>query len=266
VRRLARWPLHPFLLAAYPALFLYSRNLDEADPVEVFRLLAIALIGTAMVFLVLRRLFRGGSTAPLLTSLFVLFFFGYGIAMAPLWGRTFAGYVYGRGMILLPAWCVLFSAGATLVVRSPRIHPALTQFLNFFSIAALALTTSQGLNNLFLNHNQQTARQWSQIVRNEALTYHSKHNHPTSERRDIYLIVADTYTRSDILSSDFHYDNTWFERELQRLGFIIAHKSYSNYTFTYASLSATLNLNYLSRFQRLMKTPFVSERLMKLMI
>ena len=47
-------------------------------------------------------------------------------------------------------------------------------------------------------------------------------------------------------SRDFNFDNSPFTTELQKLGFVVANCSRSNYGFTEVSMASTLNLNYLS--------------------
>jgi hypothetical protein len=62
---------------------------------------------------------------------------------------------------------------------------------------------------------------------------------------DIYVIVLDTYMRSDALKQDLGYDNSAFLDQLTQMGFYVANCSRPNYTFTYASISALLNMRYI---------------------
>jgi hypothetical protein len=64
---------------------------------------------------------------------------------------------------------------------------------------------------------------------------------------DIYVIVLDTYMRSDALKQDLGYDNSPFINQLNQMGFYVAGCGRPNYIFTYASLSALLNMRYISQ-------------------
>jgi len=62
---------------------------------------------------------------------------------------------------------------------------------------------------------------------------------------DIYVIVLDKYSRSDMLAERFKLDNRPFERQLQARGFIVPKNARANYIHTFLSLGAMLNLRYL---------------------
>ncbi|OGQ06056.1 MAG: hypothetical protein A2W61_01525 [Deltaproteobacteria bacterium RIFCSPLOWO2_01_44_7] len=74
-----------------------------------------------------------------------------------------------------------------------------------------------------------------------------KGNFTTSTQRkpNIYFIILDMYTRGDVLQEVFGYDNSTFLEALRQRDFYIADKSYSNYPFTGASVSSTLQMDYL---------------------
>jgi hypothetical protein len=69
---------------------------------------------------------------------------------------------------------------------------------------------------------------------------------------DIYYIILDTYTRADALMNDFDFDNSSFLGELRATGFYVADCSRSNYSFTQASLSTSLNMVYLPELDQLL--------------
>ncbi|NMD31921.1 MAG: hypothetical protein GYA80_09420, partial [Chloroflexi bacterium] len=49
---LKKAPLHPFLLALYPMLYLLSVNIDQVDPAVAFRSLFIPFAGVTALLLV----------------------------------------------------------------------------------------------------------------------------------------------------------------------------------------------------------------------
>jgi Sulfatase len=61
---------------------------------------------------------------------------------------------------------------------------------------------------------------------------------------DVLLLVLDGYGRADLLQDNFGYDNSPFLEGLTERGFLIASQATANYSYTYASLSTMLNLDY----------------------
>jgi len=62
---------------------------------------------------------------------------------------------------------------------------------------------------------------------------------------DIYLIVLDKYTRSDVLAQHFGFDNSQFEGFLRTRGFAVPRHARANYARTQLALASMLNLDYL---------------------
>ncbi|HDL41393.1 MAG TPA: hypothetical protein ENG98_00075 [Actinobacteria bacterium] len=61
---------------------------------------------------------------------------------------------------------------------------------------------------------------------------------------DVLLLVLDGYARGDWLDEVYGYDNSPFLEELEARGFAVAYDATPNYSYTYASLSTILNLDY----------------------
>jgi len=66
------------------------------------------------------------------------------------------------------------------------------------------------------------------------------------DRPDIYYFILDGYGRRDILKDYFSYDNSDFLDFLKASGFFVAEDSRSNYNWTFFSLAATLNMDYIN--------------------
>ena len=67
---------------------------------------------------------------------------------------------------------------------------------------------------------------------------------------NVYYIVLDSYLRSDVMREIYDYDNTEFINFLHQKGFYVADQAHSNYGFTYLSLNASLNYDYLTSFSK----------------
>ena len=74
---------HPLLLAAYPALFLYSRNMEEATPGDLARALAVLLPAACLLWLAARLAVKDRLKAALIVSLLVVATFSFGYVIEP---------------------------------------------------------------------------------------------------------------------------------------------------------------------------------------
>jgi Sulfatase len=68
----------------------------------------------------------------------------------------------------------------------------------------------------------------------------------TCRRPDIYFLIFDEYSSSDVLKDVYHYDNSGLDSFLAGEGFSIQRKSRANYNMTPFSVASLLNLSYLS--------------------
>jgi len=76
----------------------------------------------------------------------------------------------------------------------------------------------------------------------------------TCSRPDIYYIIFDAYSSSELLLNRYGYSNFPLENELKDKGFIIIPKSRSNYNYTAFSVGSTLNMNYIENADTTRKT------------
>lgn len=63
---------------------------------------------------------------------------------------------------------------------------------------------------------------------------------------DIYVLLLDAYPRADELLTQFSFDNTHFQSELEKRGFEVDEASHSNYTSTSLVLPSLLTMDYLA--------------------
>ncbi len=240
-----RAPLHPFLFAAYPVLFLFARNLEEARAADVLSPLALSIGAAALILLLARLLFRSPGRAPVIASIVIGGIFAYGHAVAPLRGLEVAGYVVGRGLFLMPVWSLLMCATIAAVARSRKDLTNVNAALNVAGGALVVMTLVQ-LGAHALQPRNSGPGIWSAYARRAA--EEMRLDPPGAESLpDIYLIILDEYARDDVLQNIFGYDNSGFLRFLEERGFYVARGSHSNYTITYTSLASSLNMDYLPR-------------------
>ncbi len=234
-----RFPfLHPLLFFAYPTLALLANNIKEVSVGVAVRPLAVSLLACALIFSLLRLLIKDWHKAALATTLIGLLFFSYGQVYQFLHGQPNIGLFLGRHRYLLLLYGALLAAGLWLIF-SRRGIPALTPFVNVAALAAVLLPLLQvgnfTVSSALTAHKAQAAAAENISVSAEA------------ELPDVYYIILDTYTRADVLQSDYGFDNQPFLDELRQIGFYVADCSMSNYASTELSLSTSLNMNYLEK-------------------
>lgn len=74
----------------------------------------------------------------------------------------------------------------------------------------------------------------------------------TTAKPDIYYIVLDRYASSDVLKSQFGYDNSNFLNYLTDMGYYVNNSAHNNYPYTTMSIASTMSAGYdndiISRF------------------
>ncbi len=222
--------LHPFFFALFPILALYAHNI-KSIPVPLKELagpLVVSLACAIALFVLLRAIIKDPAKAGLIVSLVALWFLSFGHLAGQIAVLTEG--IYDRSLFFATA--LLVGIGGFLIVRSRRTFGGLTRVLNAVAVTLVVfnvLTTAQTL-----------ARRPRVAPAKEV-----KVSGPATSRPNIYYIVLDAYTRADILKEVFSYDNSEFLAGLEERGFVVADRSYANYSLTQQSLASSLNFTLL---------------------
>ncbi len=228
--RLGRWVVHPFLLAAYPVLFLFAQNTaDQLSFEPVWMPLVLAVAGAAMALGVLTLAVRDLHAAGLATTVLVAAFFSFGHA----WNVV--GGVIGNPLVLLALWAAAVVAGLALVVRLRSRARGWTAGLNVLAAIPLVLTLLP-LGEFAIS------RGAAGVVLSPVT---GLLDGADGAQPDIYYLVFDRYAGSPALEKHFGFDNEPFLRELEDRGFAVARNSVANYVKTGLSLTSSLEMDYL---------------------
>jgi len=228
-------------IAIFPVLALLANNVGQTSMDVALRPLLLA-IAIALALLIAVNLFlRNVPQASIIVSFFLILIFSYGHVYQLIKNATIFNFIVGRHRYLLPAMLVILGLRLWFIYKKIKDVERPTQVLNTISIILLIYPifslVSFGLR--------------TQSGHVKAADFQSDSQHLTSPNAadlpDIYYIILDTYTRGDALQKDFDYDNSPFLDELKSLGFYVAECSRSNYGYTQGSITATLNLKYLSQ-------------------
>lgn len=228
-------PWHPWIFGVYPVLMLYANNIKQADIPVVFRPLIISIALVCALFLLLRAGLSNWHCAAFCTTAMTLLFFSYGHVYNAVKSASLFGVLLGRHRLLLLVWAGL-AVAALLVSARKRINKDQTATLNVVALVLLLLPVFSIVSY------------WS-AVRRVPLSDPGPQQRLAVETEqvlpDVYYIILDSYTRSDILKEVYGYDNSVFLNGLREMGFYIAECSSSNYMWTELSISSALNMGYL---------------------
>ena len=231
-------PLHPFLFAVYPILFIYAGNLDEIFLVEILVPGLISLSTTLVVFFIFKFIFKDTHKAAFLTTLALIIFFTYGHIFTLIEGDKIFGFQVGRNKFLLPFSTVLFTLAFLSIYKLRNIPTNISNTLNLIASFLILISLLPIGNYAYTNGLQITE---STDKKTETIKKTSEKSLP-----DIYYIILDGYAREDTLKVVHNYDNSDFINYLKDKGFYVASKSQSNYSLTLLSLSSSLNMKYLT--------------------
>lgn len=228
--------LYPFVFGVFPVITLYLHNYYQVEFFRVERAVLVSLLLTGLIELLFRLIFRSAGRARVLTSFFVSVLFNYGTVYSFLTAHPLAGVNLGRARILLTFFLLVFALLAVLLARKRSSAGSLDGFAAWFAVALSGIALINFIS-IRVSSAQTASPASGQAVSAQTLA-------ASGERPNIYHIVLDGYTSSSALKSDFGYDNSQIEADLESLGFVVPADSYSNYDGTTSSLSSTLNMDW----------------------
>ena len=237
--RLLKFPFHPLLLAVYPVLALYAVNIKEVSSSVIWRPLLISITFGMLIIFILRLIFRDWLKAALLTSLILLIFFSYGRIYDYLRTTRLADLNLVRHRYLALFFCILLVLISWWILRHIRDYKPITAVFNTITIVLALLTGIQIISfQIKAASGQQAASNWNPGSNMTPTTQ-------SDNKPDVYYIVLDSYTRSDVLMAELDFDNSGFIQQLRDMGFYVANCSRANYNMTQSSMVSSLNMSYL---------------------
>jgi hypothetical protein len=231
------WLVSPFLAGVYFVLTLAASNAeslngwqDLAWPVPT------VLVLSGLLWLAAWGLTRRAQQASLISLLWVVAFsiFGYvAEALVPSGTLQLIGGELGLGLLFL---CAL--VGPSLAIR--RTSRSLEVSNRYATIVAGLLVAFTGVQLV-----RGLAEEGSRTVLVPPPPIAPGAKPGASQPPDIYVLVLDQYTGSEVLAEHFGYDNGEFDSFLRDRGFAVPRHARANYPQTLLSLASMLNLDYI---------------------
>ncbi len=230
---LQRFPLHPFLFAIYPVLALLAFNISDVDFSSGLRPLVLSALVAGLLILIFYLFYRDWRRTALISTILLILFFSYGHVYLLLKGVNVNLF---RHRTLVPLWFGLAALMIWCASRKSLNITSATYTLNIVGLFLLILPLIQLTSFFVQSRTSQTSAEKNKSALNLKVS---------GQPPDIYYIILDGYGRSDILKSQFGYDNSDFLNALRNLGFFVADCAQSNYAQTQLSLASSLNSNYI---------------------
>ena len=230
------FPFYFFFIGNFPLIALWAVNKIQIKPAVVLPTLLVNAAIVIVLWLILSLVFRSfaqGSKYSLIVSL-LLFSYGHVYDLI----KKNETLVNQLGFLKLLLIYLIVGILLFWLLRKVKFSKSTTLLLNFLSVGILFYN----LGTIFLYEIQTNTVQPVAEVQESSTTVDT--NQP-----DVYYIILDAYSRQDVLSEIFNYDNSEFIEALRQRGFYVADCSNSNYDSTLASVATALNYSYRDTYQ-----------------
>ena len=229
--------LHPFIVAIFPTLALYTYNTQELSLSELVAPFAITLALATLMLLSTWLLLRNINKAALVVSLFLALVYSTAHIFT-LTGWLGIDRPYLGGVLLLLIWALLYPYLLYLIARTSRFLRYPTIILNVATVVMLLISVVR----VGIYESQRMGSNGSLSDSQSELQLDvSQHETPP----DIYYIVLERYANASTLAEVYDFDNSDFLNYLTEQGFYVASESNANYLRTSESLASSLNMEYI---------------------
>ncbi len=229
--------IHPFILAVFPIIFLFSQNVNVFLEVIILLLLLI-VTATFLLWILIGFLLKNNIKSGLIVSLGLVLFFSYGHSYNIL-RESFPRYpIFEMHLILLSVYMIMFIGISTYIIKKERKLNNATKIINVVAVSIIILPLI-GIGQFFIMDSYS-------VMESEDGLEDSNQIAKLNKFLDIYYIIPDGYPGSKSLQTILNYDNSNFQNFLIEKGFFVSTESYSNYENTRFSIPSTLNMNYIN--------------------
>ena len=245
--------IHPFLVAIFPILIIYSQNIGRVE-IEELILPVIIIVGpTIGLYYFLKSILKNENKSAVIVTLILIVLFSYGHIYYLLNDVMIDEFDIGRNRYLIPAFGLLLGISIFFTIKIKTALDNATTILNVVSVVlilvavgniglVLADTASGGSGTYDGNVMQELF-----YDRTDFSSYFEPHEFSLSEEKppDVYYLILDEYGREDALLEYNNFDNSELTNFLTQKGFHVAKNSFSNYPTSMHSITSTMNMRYI---------------------
>ena len=241
--------LHPFLFAAYAVLAILANNIADIN-LAGLRALIVSVGASALIVVLFKLIFKDPLKAGLISSATILLIYAYGHVENITHSWKLANFTIGQNVVLAPLWLFLFISWSYWILKRSKILKEVSDYfnwvgliLNVFPIYTIVIFSMQSsaVGPWVQDYISTTWNQYGVSTRETSFKPAVKESSP-----DIYYIILDAYTRSDVLKEIYSYDNSEFINFLKERGFYVADSSTANYARTLFSIASSLNMMHIN--------------------
>lgn len=239
-----RTPIHPFLFAVFPILFLYDHNIQEVILTVLPVPLLFLLVSTAVFLLLLNIVIKDMAKTSLIATLYLILVFSYGHihSLIANFEIELGSFVLGQDKLLYSMWTPILIFGTYYIVKKITNTKPIESFLTVAGIILIA-TSLFGIGTYEIKNDR-----IKKLLFPSNLSFDTKKINLSDEENlpDIYYFIFDRYTNFDIIENYYEYDISGFSNYLDEKGFYVTTNTHSNYPATFLSLGSSLNMEYLN--------------------
>ena len=227
--------LFPPLCALYPVIFLYSNNVQELLLSQICVPVVIALVTSIICWALVSFLMKDPLKAGLITTIFIVVFFTYGILFDWLVSLNLFT-VKNRHILPVILYIACLAGYAIYTIKNRDMIKNSAKFITVIIVMLLLLNVvtifPHELNKI------SSSSQSIPSIRNASLLNQS------GDYPDIYYIILDEYASSSTIADIYGYNNSEFVNRLKDKGFFVTSNSTTSYLASQWSMAASLNMGY----------------------
>lgn len=231
-------PIHPIGFAIWPVIALYGQNVETVEiGVVVSPILLFAAMGVALP-IVFRVVTSNWAKASLMATVVI-------VALCVIWKPIAMDILLFRSA--LTPWVFYSLYGLFLVlflVIIQQSHGELRGSASVLNVVALVMLAWP----IYQISNELLRRPILPILTSIDQDDLPGNMATTTDKPNVVLLFLDEYSRADVLTQYYDFDNRDFLQALEDRGFVVARESMSNYNATTLSVPSALNMDYLSSF------------------
>jgi len=228
--------VHPILFGIFPVLSLFENNISFTPIKEIIFPIIIIILVIIPTWIFLKIIIKDNKKSAFIISLSLILFFAYGPIFFAIDDITINGEDVVRHSYLITAFLAIWILGTIFFLKTKKDIGNMTTISNFISLIIIGVMLFSIVGyNLENSYSVKIEEFETRGIENEI-----------KEFPDIYYILLDGYPGKTSLKNISGYDNQEFLTNLEKQGFFIQEKSYTNYAHTFLSIPSILNMKYLN--------------------